>query len=79
MIQREVLAMINADSPQNHGFMYTQMSQRLSRAVKYGEAGIFINYLSCVAKRPHAATGKHCSNYRAESEPLMKVVSIVKN
>ena len=42
-------------------------------------AGVLINYPSGMAERNHAVTGKHCSNYRAEAEALMKTVNIVEN
>ena len=32
-----------------------------------------------MAKRYHAPTGKHCSNYRAETEALMKVFALVES
>ncbi|XP_052213548.1 uncharacterized protein LOC127832237 [Dreissena polymorpha] len=50
-----------------------------TRAVTNGGAGIVILYPSGKRETHHAATGTHCSNYRAETEALMKAVSMIED
>ena len=50
-----------------------------TRAVTDGRAGIFIIHPSGKREEHHVATGKHCSNYKAETEAPMKAVSLIED
>lgn len=72
------LAAIYADYPSDTWtHVYTDGSA--TRAVKDGGGGIHITYPSGQKTAHYIATGKHCSNYRAETEALMKAVFLIEN
>ena len=72
------LAMISEDYPPDKWtHVYTDGSA--TRAIKDGGAGIFISHPSGRTERHHLATGIHCSNYKAETEALMKAASLIEN
>ncbi|XP_052271916.1 ribonuclease H1-like [Dreissena polymorpha] len=50
-----------------------------TRAVEDGGAGIHIRYPSGRNETHFMATGKRCSNYKAETEALMKAASMIDN
>jgi len=70
------LAMINEDYPHDKWtHVYTDGSA--TRSIKDGGAGILIKHPSGRRETHHMATGKHCSNYKAETEALIKAVSLI--
>ena len=70
------LAMIQEDYPPDQWtHVYTDGSA--TRAIKDGGAGILAVFPSGRRETCQMATGKHCSNYRAETEALMKAVSLI--
>ncbi|XP_060580372.1 uncharacterized protein LOC132737134 [Ruditapes philippinarum] len=72
------LAAIYADYPSDTWtHVYTDGSA--TRAVKDGGGGIHITYPSGQKTAHYIATGKRCSNYRAETEALMKAVFLIEN
>lgn len=72
------LAMINEDFPSDlWTHVYTDGSA--TRAVEDGGAGILIRYPSGRNETHFMATGKRCSNYKAETEALMKAASMIEN
>ena len=48
-----------------------------TQAVKDGGAGIYIKFPDGQTQKVHCATGKYCSNYRAEVEALTRAAGIV--
>ena len=72
------LAMISEDYPPDKWtHVYTDGSAK--RAIKDGGAGILIEYALGRQATHHMATGKPRSNYRAETEALMKAVSLIRD
>jgi ribonuclease HI len=71
-----MLAMINEDYP-NDKWTHVYTDGSVTRAIKDGGAGILIIHPSGYRETHHMATGKHCSNFRAETEALMKAVSVI--
>lgn len=70
------LATIYSDYPlDSWTHVYTDGSA--TGAIKDGGAGILIKYPSGRKTAHHIATGKHCSNYRAEYEALVKAVYLI--
>ncbi|XP_052236203.1 uncharacterized protein LOC127847991 [Dreissena polymorpha] len=70
--------MINEDFPSDlWTHVYTDGSA--TRAVEDGGAGILIRYPSGRNETHFMATGKRCSNYKAETEALMKAASMIEN
>lgn len=57
--------------------MFTEGST--TRAVINGGAGVLIIHPSGRKLVHHSATGKHCSNYRAEIEALKQAVSLIED
>jgi hypothetical protein len=70
------LAMINEDNP-NDKWTHVFTDGSATRAIKGGGAGILIIHPSSHRVTQHMTTGKHCSNFRAETEALMKAVSMI--
>ena len=71
-------AMINEHYPsETWTHVYTDGSA--SAAIKDGGAGIFINYKSGRSETVSLATGKHCTNYRAEVEAILQATLSVEN
>jgi len=66
-----MIAMINEEYPH----VFTDGSA--TRAIKDGGAGIRTKHPSGRRVTHHMATGTHCSNYRAETEALIKAVSLI--
>jgi len=70
------LATIYADySVDTWTHVYTDGSA--TRDIKDGGAGIHITFPSGQKSAHYIATGKHCSNYRAETDALVKAVSLI--
>ena len=57
--------------------VYTDGSE--TKAITDGGAGIIIQYPSGATQTASSATGKHCTNYRAETEALKKAAILVKD
>ncbi|XP_052257940.1 uncharacterized protein LOC127862720 [Dreissena polymorpha] len=72
------LAMIDDEYPRE-AWTYVYTDGSATRAVINGGAGIVILYPSGKRETHHAATGTHCSNYRAETLALMKAVSMIED
>ena len=53
--------------PETWTHVYTDSA---TKAITDGGAGIIIQYLSGAAQTASSVTGKHCTNYRAETEAL---------
>ena len=47
-----------------------------TKATTDGRAGIVIQYPSGATQTASSATGKHCTNYRAETEALKQAVNL---
>ena len=72
------VAMISEEyPPEIWTHVYTDGSA--TNAIKDGGAGIVIHHPNGMRETAYAATGTHCSNYRAETEALMKAVSMVED
>lgn len=72
------LAMISQDyPPETWTHVFTDGSS--TKGIKDGGAGVLIRYSSGRRETHHKATGKHCSNYRAETEALMKAVQMIED
>ena len=50
-----------------------------TKAITDGGAGIIIQYPSGATQTANSATGKHCTNYRAETEALKQAAIVVKD
>jgi len=50
-----------------------------TKATTDGGAGIIIQYPSGATQTTSSATGKHCTNYRAEKEALKQAATLVKD
>ena len=77
---RRSLALVNiAESypPETWTHVYTDGSA--TEAITDGGAGIIIQYPSGATQTASSATGKHCTNYRAETEALKQAAIIVKD
>jgi ribonuclease HI len=72
------LAMIDDEYPRE-AWTHVYTDGSATRAVINGGAGIVILYPSGKRETHHAATGTHCSNYRAETLALMKAVSMIED
>ena len=70
--------MINDEYPRE-AWTHVYTDGSATRAVINGGAGIVILYPSGKRETHHAATGTHCSNYRAETLALMKAVSMIED
>ena len=68
---RRSLALVNIAEnypPETWRHVYTDGSA--TKAITDGSAGIIIQYPSGAIQTASSATGKHCTNYRAETEAL---------
>ena len=70
------LAMINEDYPADK-WTHVFTDGSATNATKNGGAGIFITYPSGRQETHFMPTGKNCSNFRAETEALVKAVSLI--
>ena len=74
------LALVNIAEnypPEKWTRVYTDGS--VTKATTYGGAGITIQYPSGATQTASSATGKHCTNYRAETEALKQAATLVKD
>ena len=77
---RRSLALVNIAEnypPETWTHVYTDGSA--TKATTYGGASIIIQYPSGAIKTASSATGKHCTNYRAETEALKQAATLVKD
>ena len=63
--------------PETWTHVYTDGSA--TKAITDGGAGIIIQYHSGATQTASSATGKHCTNYRAETEALKQAGILVKD
>ena len=63
--------------PETWTHVYTDGSA--TKAITDGGAGITIQYPSGATQNASSATGKHCTNYRAETEALKQAAILVKD
>ena len=63
--------------PETWTHVYTDGST--TKAITDGGAGIIIQYPSSATQTASSATGKHCTNYRAETEALKQAAILVKD
>ena len=74
------LALVNIAEnypPETWTRVYTDGS--VTKATTYGGAGIIIQYPSGATQTASSATGMQCTNYRAETEVLQQVATLVKD
>ena len=77
---RRSLALVNIAEnypPETWTHVYTDGSA--TKAITDGGAGIIIQYPSGATQTASSATGKHCTNYRAETEALKQAAILVKD
>ena len=77
---RRSLALVNISEnypPETWTRVYTDGSA--TKATTDGGAGIIIQYPSSATQTASSATGKHCANYRAETEALKQAATLVKD
>ena len=77
---RRRLALVNIAEnypPETWTHVYTYGSA--TKATTDGGAGIIIQYPSGATQTASSATGKHCTNYRAETEALKQAATLVKD
>ena len=72
------LAMIDERYPQE-AWTHVYTDGSATRAVADGGAGILITFPDGETTGCSVATGKHCTNYRAETEALMQAASLVQS
>ena len=76
---RRSLALVNIAEnypPETWTHVYTYSA---TKAITDGGAGIIIQYHSGATQTASSATGKHCTNYRAETEALKQASILVKD
>jgi len=74
---RRSLALVNIAEnyqPETQKCVYADGSA--TKATTDGRAGIVIQYPSGATQTASSATGKHCTNYRAETEALKQAVNL---
>ena len=77
---RRSLALVNiAENNPPETWTYVYIDGSATKAITDGVAGIIIQYPSGATQIASSVTGKHCTKYRAETEPLKLAAILVKD